>query len=128
MESRLYYDLVSLNESASVQRQSLAAAQKLLADDKLQVEQGTLAPLELTRVESLVTSTQLGLVQAEGLVRQQEVILKTQLSRRGSADPVLGHLPIVPTDAIRVPDSDDSGNLDDPGLIRAAAASRSRAG
>ena len=32
--SRLYYDLVSLNENASVQRQTLVAAQKLLEDDK----------------------------------------------------------------------------------------------
>jgi outer membrane protein len=111
--SRLYYDLVSLNENASVQRQTLVAAQKLLEDDKAQVEQGTLAPLELTRVQSLVTSTQLSLIQAEGLVRQQEVILKTQLSRLGSGDPVLEHLPIVPTDMIQVPAVDDSGNVDD---------------
>jgi outer membrane protein TolC len=120
--SRLYYDLVSLNENAAVQRTSLAAAQKLLEDDRAQVEQGTLAPLELTRAQSLVTSTQLDLIQAEGLVRQQEVILKTQLSRLGSGDPVLQHLPIVPTDTIRVPDVDDAGNVDD--LIASALKQR----
>lgn len=111
--SRLYYDLVSLNENAAVQRQTLAAAQKLLADDKEQVDQGTLAPLELTRVQSLVTTSQLAVIQAEGLVRQQEVILKTQLSRLGSGDPVLAHLPIVATDKIQVPETDDAGNVDD---------------
>jgi outer membrane protein TolC len=116
--SRLYYDLVSLNENAMVQRQSLTAAQKLLEDDKVQVEQGTLAPLELTRVQSLVTSTQLSLIQAEGLVRQQEVILKTQLSKLGSGDPLLEHLPIVPTDKIQVPATDDTGNVDD--LVKSA--------
>jgi len=116
--SRLYYDLVSLNENAMVQRQSLTAAQKLLEDDKVQVEQGTLAPLELTRVQSLVTSTQLSLIQAEGLVRQQEVILKTQLSKLGSGDPLLEHLPIVPTDTIQVPATDDTGNVDD--LVKSA--------
>jgi outer membrane protein TolC len=116
--SRLYYDLVSLNENAMVQRQSLTAAQKLLEDDKVQVEQGTLAPLELTRVQSLVTSTQLSLIQAEGLVRQQEVILKTQLSKLGSGDPLLEHLPIVPTDTIQVPTTDDTGNVDD--LVKSA--------
>jgi outer membrane protein TolC len=116
--SRLYYDLVSLNENATVQRQSLAAAQKLLEDDKVQVEQGTLAPLELTRVQSLVTSTQLSLIQAEGLVRQQEVILKTQLSKLGSGDPLLQHLPIVTTDTIQVPATDDTGNVDD--LVKSA--------
>jgi outer membrane protein TolC len=116
--ARLYYDLVSLNESAAVQRESLAAAQKLLDDDKVQVEQGTLAPLELTRVQSLVTTSQLELIQADGLVRQQEVVLKTQLSKLGSGDPILAHLPIVPTDAIRVPDTDESGSVDD--LVKTA--------
>ncbi len=120
--SRLYYDLVSLNENAAVQRQALVAAQKLLDDDKNQVEQGTLAPIGLTQVQSLVTTTQLALIQAEGLVRQQEVILKTQLSKLGSGDPVLAHLPIVPTDTINVPDVDDSGNVDE--LVNSALKQR----
>jgi outer membrane protein len=69
--ARLYYDLVSLNENVEVQRETLTAAQRLYADDREQVEQGTLAPLELTRAQSLVTSSELGVIQAEGLVRQQ---------------------------------------------------------
>ena len=104
--SRLYYDLVSLNENAAVKRQVLTAAEKLLADDQQQVEQGTLAPLELTRAQSLVTSSRLDLIQAEGLVHQQEVILKSQLSRQGSGDPVLAQLPIQPLDVIKVPATD----------------------
>ena len=56
--ARLYYDLVSLNENARVKRETLAAARKLYQDDAAQVEQGTLAPLELTRAQSLVTSTE----------------------------------------------------------------------
>jgi outer membrane protein TolC len=110
--ARLYYDLVSLNENAAVKRQSLQAARKLAEDDAAQVEQGTLAPLELTRANSLVTSSQLDLIQAEGLVHQQEVILKSQLARRGSADPVLSNLPIMPTDVISIPSADDLRPLD----------------
>ncbi len=110
--SRLYYDLVSLDENVQVQRETLAAAQKLFADDSAQVEQGTLAPLELTRARSLVTSSELSLIQAEGLQHQQEVILKSQLARRGSADPVLANLPIVPTDPIVIPPSDDLRPID----------------
>lgn len=110
--SRLYYDLVSLNENFQVKRENLVAAQKLLEDDKAQLEQGTLAPLDVTQAQSLVTSTQLDLIQAQGLVRQQEVILKSQLSRRGTADPVLANVPIVPTDKIVVPESDDFEPVD----------------
>jgi outer membrane protein len=120
--SRLYYDLVSLNENVQVKRENLTAARKLLDDDKAQLEQGTLAPLDVTQAQSLVTSTQLDLIQAEGLVRQQEVILKSQLSRRGTADPYLANLPIVPTDAIVVPETDDSRPLES--LISEALATR----
>ena len=105
--ARLYYDLVSLNENVQVKRETLAAAQKLLEDNRAQVELGTLAPLELTRAQSLVTSSQLDLIQAEGLVNQEEVILKTQLARQGASDPVLANLHIVPTDPIRVPATED---------------------
>ena len=105
--SRLYYDLVSLNENLRVKHETLAAAQKLYEDDKAQVEQGTLAPLGLTQAESLVASSQLDLIQSQGLVRQEEVILKSQISRLGSGDPVLGPLPIVPTDPILIPTADN---------------------
>jgi outer membrane protein len=104
--ARLYWDLVSLRENAAVQHQSLDAARKLLDDDKAQVDQGTLAPLELTRAQSLVTSSELSLIQAEGLVQQQEVILKSQLARNGSGDPLLVDLPVVTTDTINVPPDD----------------------
>ena len=120
--SRLYYDLVSLNENVTVKRQSLAAAQKLLEDNRAQVEQGTLAPLELTRAQSLLTSSQLDVIQAEGLVHQQEVILKTQLSRQGDADPSLAGVHVVPTDPIRIPDQDETQPLDN--LISGALATR----
>ncbi len=120
--SRLYYDLVSLNENARVKRETLAAARKLYEDDKAQVEQGTLAPLELTRAQSLLTSSELDLIQAEGLVHQQEVILKTQLARRGTADPILANLRLVPTDPIVIPASDETRPVDS--LVTEALSSR----
>ncbi len=120
--ARLYWDLVSLTENAAVQRQSLEAARKLLDDDKAQVDQGTLAPLELTRAQSLVTTSELNVIQAEGLVRQQEVILKSELARNGSGDPVLADLPIVTTDTINVPATDDVKPIDE--MVGAAMSAR----
>ncbi|MBV8831894.1 MAG: TolC family protein [Acidobacteriaceae bacterium] len=105
--ARLYYDLVSLNEDVAVKRETLAAARKLFEDDRAQVEQGTLAPLELTRAQSLVTSSELDLIQSQGLVHQEQVILKAQLSREGTADPQLADYPIVPTDPISIPPTDE---------------------
>ncbi|MDQ2713149.1 MAG: TolC family protein, partial [Acidobacteriota bacterium] len=120
--ARLYYDLVSLNENTQVKRETLAAARKLYEDDAAQVEQGTLAPLELTRARSLVTSSELDLIQAEGSVHQEEVILKAQLSRLGTADPVLSNLPIKPTDPISIPASDEVRPLDQ--MVREALSNR----
>ncbi|MBV8553466.1 MAG: TolC family protein [Acidobacteriaceae bacterium] len=120
--ARLYYDLVSLNENAEVKKQTLAAAQKLYEDDVAQVEQGTLAPLGLTQAKALLTSSELDLIQARGLVRQQEVILKSQLSRRGTADPIFSELPVIPTSHIIVPENDDPVSID--GLVSEALATR----
>jgi outer membrane protein TolC len=120
--SRLYYDLVSLNENVNVQRQTLTAAQKLYEDDKAQVEQGTLAPIGLTQAQSLVASSQLAVIQAQGLVKQQEVILKSQLSRQGTGDLIFGSLPIVPTDPIIIPPTDDLQPLNE--LVSEALSTR----
>ncbi len=102
--SRLYYDLVSLNEDVGVRKETLVAAQQLYNDDKAQVEVGTLAPLELTRVEALVASAELDLTRSQGLVRQQEAVVKSMISRTGSADPDLQAARILPTDTIVVPE------------------------
>jgi outer membrane protein TolC len=120
--SRLYFDLVSLNENVRVQQQTLTAARKLYEDDKAQVEQGTLAPIGLTQAQSLVASSELAVIQAQGLVKQQEVILKSQLSRQGTADPVLDNLPIVPTDPIVIPPNDDLKPVSD--LVHEALSTR----
>ena len=102
--SRLYYDLVSLGENIAVQEQSLAAAQRLLQDDQNQVSEGTLATVELTRAQALVSSSRLNLIQARGEYRQQEVILREQLVRN-LADPGAQALSIIATDRIVVPDA-----------------------
>ena len=119
--SRLYYDLVSLGENIGVKQESLAAAQKLFDDDKSQVDQGTLAPVELTRAQALVSSSRLDLIQAQGEYRQQEVILREQLLRR-LGDPAINFASIIPTDRIVVPD--DPPALDIPALTQNALANR----
>jgi outer membrane protein len=119
--SRLYYDLVSLGENIGVKQQSLAAAQRLYEDDKSQVDEGTLAPVELTRVKALLSSSRLDLIQAEGEYRQEEVILREQLVRR-SGDPALQFASIVPSDHILVPD--ELPALDVSALTRDALANR----
>ena len=120
--TRLYYDLVSLREDVAVKQETLVAARKLYSDDQTQVQVGTLPPLELTRAQSLVSSSELDLVRSQGLVAQQETVLKSQLARRGSGDAMLKSVAIEPTDVINVPETEDLAPVDD--LISQALAAR----
>lgn len=119
--SRLYYDLVSLGENIGVKEESVAAAQRLFEDDRNQVQEGTLAPVELTRAQALLASSRLDLIQARGEYRQQEVILREQLLRN-LTDPAAHFASIVPTDRIDVPPAPPK--LDVPALTADALSSR----
>jgi outer membrane protein len=110
--SRLYYDLVSLGENVAVKQEALRAARKLYQDDKDQVDQGTLAPIELTRAQALVTSSEFDLVQAQGLYRQQEVILRNELIRPGAPAFRASFTSIVPTDRISIPNQLEPLNVE----------------
>ena len=111
--SRLYYDLVSLNEDVRVKQETLAAAQALYENDKSQVGVGTLAPLELTRAEALLSASQLDLTRAQGLVLQQEAVIKSVISRTGTRDPILRGARILPADTIVVPQSESLPPLEE---------------
>lgn len=97
---RLYDDLVSLNADVRVKQQTLTTAQRLLEDNRNKVDQGTLAPIEATRAEAQTASARQDLINSQGYVRQQEIILKNVLSRNWGDDPMVHDATIVPTDAL----------------------------
>ncbi|MDQ6663465.1 MAG: TolC family protein [Acidobacteriota bacterium] len=101
---RLYWDLVSLNEDVRVKRESLALAQKLFEDNQSQVEVGTLAAIEVKRARAEVARSRQDVINSEGLVEQQELILKNVLTRRGGSDPLVATARIVPLDRIQLPE------------------------
>jgi outer membrane protein TolC len=101
--SRIYYDLVSLAENVAVKQEALNAASKLQSDDQAQVEEGTLAPIELLRADALVSSSTFDLTQAQGLYRTQEVILRNLILRTDAPAFDVDFTEIVPTDTITVP-------------------------
>ncbi len=120
--SRLYFDLVSLGENVQVKQESLRAASKLREDDESQEQQGTLAPIELTRAKALESSGKFDLIQAQGLYKQQEIILRNQLLRTASPVFTAAFDEIVPTDVITVPQHLEP--LDVPALVQKALAQR----
>lgn len=99
---RLYTDLVSLSEDLQVKRQTLATAQRLVQDNSNKVEQGTLAPIELTRAQAQVAAARQDLANSEGFLRQQELILRNVITRSGDEDPVIHNARIVPVDSVAI--------------------------
>ena len=104
--ARLYADLVSLNEDVKVKRETLRLSQRLYDDNKDKVDQGTLAPIEVTRAQAQVAASRQALISAEGLVRQQELIVLTALTRRGLTNSAVSEAHIVPTDSVTVPEKE----------------------
>jgi outer membrane protein len=108
-----YYQLVSDREDAAAKRSALVLAQQLEADNKRQVDIGTLAPIEITRAEAQVATAEQDLTVSETTLLQQEVTIKNLLSRNGLADPLLVNVRVIPLDRIQVPASDDLPPLKD---------------
>jgi outer membrane protein TolC len=108
---RLYTDFVALYEDVKVKEETLRSASKLLADTQVQVDEGTLAPVELTRAKAQVFSTEQDLINSRGLLEEQEIILKSVLTRNAGA--MLRGVRIVPTDTLAIPDKDEVRPLQD---------------
>jgi outer membrane protein len=111
--ARLYTDLVSLEEDVKVKQEALRLAERLYEDNRNQVEQGTQAPIEITRANASVAASRQALITAQGLVRQQELIVKTAITRGGLANPEILGAHIIPTDTLTVPEQEPVQALSD---------------
>jgi outer membrane protein TolC len=120
--SRLYFDLVSLGENVLVKEDSLRAATKMREDDENQEQLGTMAPIDLMRAKALESSSRFDLIQAQGLYKQEEIILRNQLLRTASPVFTAQFDEIVPTDHIVVPEKLEP--MDVPALVSEGLAQR----
>ena len=104
--SRLYYDYVSLYQDARVKQETLNFAERLFTDTKAQVEEGTVAQVELTRANAQVFAARMDVERARGLMEEQAAILRNVLTRTGAAEPEIRNAEIVPDDTANVPGFD----------------------
>jgi outer membrane protein len=110
---RLYTDFVALYEDEKVKQETVTLAEKLLTDTKAQVDEGTLAPVEMTRSNAQVFSTRQDLINARGLREEQEAILKNVITRRGNEDPEVQSAHVIPTDTLVIPEKDEIRPIQD---------------
>jgi outer membrane protein len=82
-----YWDLVFATEVVETARRSLSLAEKLVEDNKVRVEVGTLAPIDVILAEAEAAARRQTLAQVEAQARTAELTLK-QLIVSGTSDPV----------------------------------------
>ncbi|HET9467048.1 MAG TPA: TolC family protein [Vicinamibacterales bacterium] len=82
-----YWDYVYSIQAVEVARQSLALASKLLSDNKIRVEVGTMAPMDVVQAEAEEATRQQALTTATATMRTAELSLK-RLIVSGTNDPL----------------------------------------
>jgi outer membrane protein TolC len=75
-----YWELVFRIEDLGVRREALSLAENFLAENKLRVQLGTLAPVELVQSETQVKQREGDVITAEAAVREAEDVLKLTLN------------------------------------------------
>jgi outer membrane protein len=98
----IYWDLVNAYEDLKVKQRSLSLAEKTESDNRKQVEIGTLAPIEIVRADSEVATRRQDLIISQTNLQLQQTLIKNALTRNLS-DPLLGTIPVVPTDTMVLP-------------------------
>ncbi len=93
---KAYWELVKAIEELRVRKKSLERAEDLLKKNKIQVDVGTLAPIELLVAEEGVASQLEGVVVAENDIKDREDDLKQVVNLRN--DSVLSDAAIIPLD------------------------------
>jgi outer membrane protein TolC len=91
-----YWALVSAIEILKVRQRSLELAQELLRKNKIQVEVGVLAPVEILQAEAVVAAREEAIINARVAIKDAEDRLKRIMNPQGYKD--VWKTAILPTD------------------------------
>ena len=91
-----YWDLVFAIENIEAARRNLELSTKLVEDNRMRVEIGTMAPIDVVQAQAEEATRRQALVNAEGTRRTNELALKRLIV--GGTDDDLWHATIEPTD------------------------------
>jgi len=99
----LYWDLVSFNDQLKARQKAYELNRTLYDDNRRRAELGALAEIDIVQTEAEMKSAQQDVITADAQVQQQEMILKSVLTRSGLDNLALATARIVPTDSYQVP-------------------------
>ena len=100
-----YYTLLADRDQVRVAQSAIEYSQRLVEDDKKQVQIGTLAPLDVVQAESTLATDQQNLIVAQTTYLQQQEVLKTMISKKVTSG--LAGVEIEPTDNLPEPKPGD---------------------
>jgi outer membrane protein len=118
----LYWDLVADIQSFKVKQRTLDLNTKLYRDNKRRAELGAVALIDIKQAEAEMTTSKQDAITAASQVEQQEMTLKSVLTRSGMDDLSVIAAHIVPTDGFEVPAQEAVRPVQD--LIAEAIANR----
>src|SRR3984957_1095013 len=104
----VYWALVSAYEDEQAKERALGQSTQLTADNRKQLEIGTLAPLDVVNSDSAVASDKQALVASKTNLEYQQLLMKQAIVRNLN-DPQLSQAPVIPTDRValdRLPEED----------------------
>ena len=105
----IYWALVSAYEDEQAKTRAVDQSTQLAADDRREVQIGTLAPLDVVNAESSLASDQQALIASRSNLEYQQLLMKQAIARNLN-DPQLADAPVVPTDRVgldRLPEEDE---------------------
>jgi len=114
----IYWALVSSYEDVQAKQRALEQSTKLSADNRKQLEIGTLAPLDVVNSDSAVATDKQALISSQSNLNYQQQIIKQAIARNLN-DPALVAAAVIPTDRVSLePIAEESQPIED--LVQAA--------
>jgi outer membrane protein len=104
----IYWALVSAYEDEQAKERALQQSTQLTADNRKQLEIGTLAPLDVVNSDSAAATDKQALISSQSNLEYQQLLMKQAIARNLN-DPQLANAPVVPTDRVgldRLPEED----------------------
>ncbi len=98
----IYWDLVNAYEDVKAKERAVALAENLLANNRKQVEIGTLAPIEVVSAQSEVAARNQDLIVSQTNLQLQQLLMKNAITRNLN-DQTLAEVPVIPTDTMVLP-------------------------
>jgi outer membrane protein TolC len=109
----IYWGLVSAYEDVQAKQHALDQSTKLAADNRKQLEIGTLAPLDVVNSDSAVATDKQALISSQSSLNYQQQVIKQAIARNLN-DPALVAAAVIPTDRVSLEElPEESQPLDD---------------